>query len=280
MSDKSDSDQGRLVPSGKRGLSTRPSSLVRRGLEAIRSQQEHIFYFPEDGRWNCALLLRNGNVITDLCQGKGRCTIPDAEELIFLLTINEDGYTDQFFLQVILSSNLHGIFFDGIKTITNNMLLYVELTRPLRTLSFGHTGFSNSHLWALRRLTTLRELNLLCTCISDDGLKYLQEFTALKRLNLGGTQITDAGLISLRKLTSLEWLSLIDTEISAEGLTKHLSGLTSLQTLWLSSTQTNDAELLALKQVLPNCKITEMKLQPNLPPWEALGIAAPIFETR
>ncbi len=48
MSDEKHSNQGHLVPIGSHELTTRSSALVRRGLEALTSQQTRIIRFPAD----------------------------------------------------------------------------------------------------------------------------------------------------------------------------------------------------------------------------------------
>ena len=51
MSDESDPKESGLVPGGNKALTTRSSALVKRGLEALASQQPSSARFPSDRSW-------------------------------------------------------------------------------------------------------------------------------------------------------------------------------------------------------------------------------------
>lgn len=51
MSDKTDPKQSGLVPVGSKALTTTSSGLVKRGLEALASEQLRIGRFPPDRSW-------------------------------------------------------------------------------------------------------------------------------------------------------------------------------------------------------------------------------------
>ena len=91
--------------------------------------------------------------------------------------------------------------------------------------------------------------------MTDAGLAQLEGHKTLGGLVLDFTQVTDAGLAQIKRLPSLRHLSLGHTKITDAGLAS-LQGLTGLEHLDISRTQATDAGLLAIRQALPQARVT------------------------
>lgn len=71
--------------------------------------------------------------------------------------------------------------------------------------------------------------------------------------------MTDAGLVHLKGLTNLESLNLKGTGITDAGLV-YLMGLTKLQRLNVGATGVTDEGVKQIKQVLPECEISNTQI--------------------
>ena len=63
-----------------------------------------------------------------------------------------------------------------------------------------------------------REMRFSNSQITDAGLVYLKRLTSLKVLDLGGAGITDANLQQLKQLVNLKELYLDDNQVTAAGV--------------------------------------------------------------
>jgi hypothetical protein len=107
----------------------------------------------------------------------------------------------------------------------------------------------------LRRVSTLRWLELRDSSISDAALERIAELTQLERLLIRSsagdsaprTQITDTGLAQLKTLHRLRHLSLGDCTINGSAF-KYLGALRTLDEIDLRDTDFNDASAHHLRQ--------------------------------
>ena len=91
MSDKPDPKHGGLVPIGRRGLTTRSSALVRRGLEALASQQPRIVRFPLNRSIGRLFVLNwdphGDDECEDFGEARGDITVPAGKGLGLLVSV-------------------------------------------------------------------------------------------------------------------------------------------------------------------------------------------------
>ena len=135
---------------------------------------------------------------------------------------------------------------------------YVTYDVP-RHLSTGQPTPRFVPRWLIDRLGIDFFANITGLEVYNANDDVLLRLTALPRLNellLHGTDFTtDEGLSSVGKLGQLQVLGLSHTKTNDTRL-KHLRGLKKLEQLELSDTSVSEAGLAALKQALPQCKVT------------------------
>jgi beta-lactamase regulating signal transducer with metallopeptidase domain/peroxiredoxin/Leucine-rich repeat (LRR) protein len=140
-------------------------------------------------------------------------------------------------------------------------------------------GLPGGGLDHLAQLKSLEALMALDSEVTDQQLGVLvgrlKRLKSLRWLELGSTQLTDAGLAHLRELRGLEKLCFNSHKMSGPGLA-HLADLPRLQDLRFGSASMDDKALEALsgftslKHLTPNCpKITDAGL-PHLATLKAL----------
>ena len=106
----------------------------------------------------------------------------------------------------------------------------------------------------LRRMNTLRWLDLSNTTVTDADLSFLESTPQLEFLLLWSTGITDAGLQHVARLPRLQKLDLSGTKITSDGLGR-LTDLRDLLELYLEVPGIGEEELKRLQVKLPNTLI-------------------------
>lgn len=223
MSEKKDPSERALVQSRSRGLTTRSSNLVQRGLKDLLSQRDRIVSFPQDrsiGKlyikdlpfahswfaddWNRRVDPQYKSSDMPI-EARGNIIVPSGKVVILKVEVNPS--TDLSPLAALASSDLHELYLD--------------------------THVNDAELVNIKGLTGLRKLWLLGETISDAGLVHLQGLAKLQELTFLGTRVSDAGLAHLRTLRELKRLNLWSTQVNGFGLA-HLGELTDLRVLDLS----------------------------------------------
>lgn len=247
MNDRRQPNQGRLVPSDNRELTTRSSALVRRGLETLLSLEPRIVRFLSDRSIGNLYVRAPSDPPYDaweaLCEAKGSVTVPTGKEL--LLDVSHEALADLSPLASLEPTDLQWLDL-GEPQVSDTGLVILQRLNALRGLILWGTRVSNGGLMHLRELTTLQWLDLGMTQISDAGLVHLQKLTALQGLYLEDNQIQSVGLVYLQKLTNLWDLRLEGTQVDDLGLA-HLCDLKVLQVLNLRLTQVSDLGLMHLQ---------------------------------
>jgi len=282
MSDKPDPKETGLIPTRNNSLTTRSSSLVRRGLEDLISQQARIVRFPpnrsmgtlylwhKDVTWAEALDLKKGQCV----DARGMIAVPVENKV--KLQVSEEAASDLSPLAALEAEDLQdlslgsqvddagllnirgliglkGLFLEGTR-ISDDGLPHLRRLTNLESLAFWGTRITDAGLVDLRELTELQFLGLFYTQINGAGLIHLSGLMKLKRLFFWGAQITDAGLENIRGLSSLKELNLTAPRVTDAGLA-HIKELTALEWLNLQSAQITDAYVDDLRRALPKCRI-------------------------
>lgn len=134
--------------------------------------------------------------------------------------------------------------------MVNKKLMFVFVFSSLLCVEFGLAEEGDSPTEAER--TAVKALVSIGATVQIDG-----DFSVTTiRLGAGfNGQVTDEDLKLLASLPSLKSLTLMGRGVTDSGL-KHLEKLNSLQTLTLSATSVTDEGIAALKQALPDCRIS------------------------
>lgn len=278
MSDEKHPNQSHLVPIGSHELATRSSALVRRGLEALTSQQARVVRFPLENSMSGKLYVLDRNVpmnsgmeAKEAIEARGDITVPAGKKLR-LIAVNVQA-ADLSPLTVLKADDLQELILSGPE-LNDAGLVHIKGLTGLKVLYLIYTQVSDAGLALLSGMTKLEGLalhngsppvlppyHLLSPGgpslvsdlrlwgkpgkITDAGLVHLQSLTGLKELDLSGTHVTDAGLLHLSGMIKLDVLGLNWTDVSDAGLV-HIQGLTRLKEVYLKRTRVSDAGLLHL----------------------------------
>jgi hypothetical protein len=278
MSDKTDPKRSDLVPIKNHGLTTRSSALVKRGLENLTSQGSRIIRFPLNHSMGKLYISNHANFPLGLGEARGHIKVSQGIEV--LLEVFTDALTDLSPLSELNANDLQGIrILDTQDLLRNEDLEHIKGLTGLVELYLASFSISDAALVHLQQLSKLKFLALLGPNITDAGMVSLQTLSGLERLNLNVCQISGAGsihlrelkklkslrfwklpmrdsdLVNFRDLVGLEELGLIDIRITDAGLV-HLEKLTWLRKLSLEKTDISDSGIARLKQMLPQCSIT------------------------
>jgi len=139
----------------------------------------------------------------------------------------------------------------GTEATADDLELVKKLI-SLKRLDLQGLEIEDEALNVLENLTALEFLNLSGTGITGAGLEKLKKLSSLKRLDIRRTTVTDEKLGDLKKLKSLEHLDLRNTEVTDTGL-KQVGELKKLQALFLSGGKITDEGMVHLKD------LTELK---------------------
>lgn len=127
--------------------------------------------------------------------------------------------------------------------------------RNLIVLDLSNTKVTDAGLEPLQGLLQVGSLNLAGTRVTDAGLARLAGLSHMTALHLNGTAINGSGLAHLAKMEKLELLVLDQTPITDSALA-HLSPLKSLRRLLVRGVSLSDPAIDALKQQLPELRVT------------------------
>jgi acetyl esterase/lipase len=135
-------------------------------------------------------------------------------------------------------------------------------------LRLNGTQVKDGSVEALQNLSSLTSLSLAeCKELDGSGLGVLAALPKLHTLILSGTKTNDETIESVLQLTQLESLSLERTSVSDGGL-KKLAVMKGLREVYLAKSQCTTAGVGALKNMLPDCRISmdELKVTEVPPP--------------
>lgn len=252
MSDEQRPNQSGLVPSSSHVLTTRSSALVRRGLEALRTQQTRVLRFPPDRSMGILYVPRRSYYEElESWEARGNVTVPTEKKLT--LDISDEASADLSPFAALAPDDLQALSL-AHSSVSNVELRHIGKLTGLQELDLHNTQVGDPGLVHLKGLVGLQGLDLWETRVSDAGLVHLRELKNLRILLLSGSQISDTGLVHLRESTALEELQLLRTRVSDAGLI-HLRRLTALRKLHLLENQVSDAAAARLQRALPNCRI-------------------------
>ena len=136
------------------------------------------------------------------------------------------------------------------KKFADDDLKHLTVLRHVEDVNLYETPITDAGLVHLRRITTLRRLNLgFCRKLTDRGIKQLKPLENLEFLNLGFCrQVTDDGFATLKHFKQLKTVNLSITSIADDGL-KFVAHLKHLENLDLDNTQITDAGLAQLENL-------------------------------
>lgn len=134
MSDEQRPNQSGLVPSSSHALTTHSSALVRRGLEALRTQQTRVLRFPPDRSMGILYVPRRSYYEElESWEARGNVTVPTEKKLT--LDISDEASADLSPFAALAPDDL-------------------------QALSLAHSSVSNVELRHIGKLTGLQELDL------------------------------------------------------------------------------------------------------------------------
>ncbi|XP_077227945.1 leucine-rich repeat (LRR) family protein isoform X2 [Tasmannia lanceolata] len=165
----------------------------------------------------------------------------------------------------VFQHSIEDIDLKGESFVDAEWMAYLGAFRHLRTLNIADCrGITNSALWSITGMTSLKELdlsrcskitdaaiehlvsipNLTKLCISETGMTTdaITRLSSLKNLcflDLGGLPVTDLALSSLQVLKKLEYLDLWGSKISNKGVSvlKMFPNLSFLNIAWTNVTK-------------------------------------------
>ena len=147
----------------------------------------------------------------------------------------------------------------GVKNAPKTVLQPISRLPDVKVLRLSFTDVENEDLVALQTLENLHSLTLQSTRIHEGPLDALAGLP-LENLGIERTRFDDQGLASVAKIKTLKRLNLTRTKVTDEGL-EHLRQHPNLETLILRRTLVSKQGYLALKQSMPNCKVSWEPLQ-------------------
>jgi hypothetical protein len=166
MSDEFDPKTSGLLPVGSKALTIRSSTLVRRGLEDLKSNQVRIVRFPADrpigifrlSDHDASTLVTKALLLFDkksISEARGNITVPPGKRLF--LKIDREASTDLSYLTSLMPDDIY-------------------------SLNLGWTNVSDAGLANIQGLSGLQDLSLASTQISDAGLENVRPLTVLREL--------------------------------------------------------------------------------------------------
>ncbi|KAG9448297.1 hypothetical protein H6P81_014425 [Aristolochia fimbriata] len=178
----------------------------------------------------------------------------------------------------VFQNCIEEIDLSGETFVDAEWLAYLGSFRHLRTLNLADCrGVTNSSLWPLAGMTSLKELDLSrCSKITDAGYEHLLSVPNLEKLFISGTGITTKALMrlsSFRKMHALDLGGLPVTDL----VLSSVKGLTQLEHLDLWGSKISDVGAAVLK-VFPklsflNLAWTNVTKLPNLPSLSCLNMS-------
>uniref|UniRef100_A0A1D1Y438 Internalin-I n=1 Tax=Anthurium amnicola TaxID=1678845 RepID=A0A1D1Y438_9ARAE len=158
----------------------------------------------------------------------------------------------------------------GDNYVDAEWMAYLGAFRSLRVLNLaGCRAISNSALWSITGMTTLKELDLSrCSRITDAGLEHILSISNLEKIRISETRLTSEGIMRLSSLVNLRVLDLGGLPVTDQAM-KSLQVLTQLEylDLWGSDISDKGAAMLNMFPKLNYLNIgwTNVNKLPNLP---------------
>ena len=150
-------------------------------------------------------------------------------------------------LDRLLEFQLGPSMMGGRSTVTGSGLVHLRRLKSLRSVEIRGLRVTDGALVHLARLPHLKKLSLRdITGITNAGMAHVGKMSELCDLTLSSPAITDAGITQLLALRHLQKLWI--RPITDAGL-EHIAGLIGLQDLDLSFTEITDAGLSRLKNM-------------------------------
>jgi hypothetical protein len=206
MSDTQQERRNSLISSGSRGLVTRSSSLVRRGLKDLSARQTRTLRFPSERSIGLLFGVNESFKVNEsFGEAQGNITVPAETMLCLAMYPNVDLSP----LAVLEPNALQMLFPPSDCTVSDSELAYIK----------GLTGLKALYLCGMSK-------------ISDAGLSALQNLQNLQVLDLRGSQLSDEGVLCLAKLTALRLVNLVDTQVSTIGVAKLRGALPGTCIVW------------------------------------------------
>ncbi|XP_068659593.1 uncharacterized protein [Aristolochia californica] len=178
----------------------------------------------------------------------------------------------------VFQNCIEEIDLNGERFVDAEWLAYLGSFRHLRTLNIADCrGVTNSSLWPLTGMTSLKELDLSrCLKITDAGFEHLLSIPNLEKLFISETRVTTKALMRLsnfRKIRALDLGGLPVTDLALSSL-KGLSQLEHLD-LWGSKISNMGAADLTVfpKLSFLNLAWTSVTKLPNLPSLSYLNMS-------
>jgi hypothetical protein len=265
MSDKPDPKPGDIVPSAGGDLTTRSSALVKRGLEALLTQQLRIVPFPLDRSLGNYVIFDRKEVdplrhpetfpFSQNAKARGVISILPGKDLYLDVKYTADLFTpaeDVAAFSRLRPDDVHTIYVENTYGgLDGERLAFLLYLAGLQGFALS-ADISDAALVQIRHLRRLQAVTLQGR--SDAGLVYLLGLTELNFLDLsepltsllgGGaflSDVLDAGLAYLRDLPRLQELRLRGRKISDAGFA-HIEALAQLRSLDLAGTNIADTTL-------------------------------------
>ena len=249
---------------------------------------ERVLHFPED-RSVGTLMVRDWNSEGAWRMfGRGGYGASDAEGVVtvregkdLLLSLDRRRVQDLSFLAGIGEDDLQFLYLSGESgrtipaptgtiflsnpTITDADLRFIRRLRSLRELNLVGVKMSDFGFTQLSALTSLEILDIYEMEIGDAGMEQIGNLTSISELHIGKSNLTDKGLAEIGRLHSLRKLVIWETpHISDAGL-MHLQSLTQLEYLDLRSTPISDRGLVHLQSIrsLKRLLLQGIQITPN-----------------
>lgn len=287
MSNEPKLNQLSLVKSTNQGLVIKSSSLVKRGLMQLLSQESRTVRFPKDRPlgelYVCDV---NSNDLLDwefFGDAKGDVTVPLSKNLRL-------DFSAKTLVESISSAELsqirENIYKNGgtILDIVNHLFsIFIPLLNTLKPNDlyglFLWNSITNEHLINLQGLTGLKQLfidqnkgylrkefNLEAPSIGNGLVTFIKEHTQLRLLEIENSNISDIALINLNELKELRKLSITGCEKVSDKWLATLNNLRELNDLCIARTAITDnamnyiVTLRSLKYLdISNTRITGLK---------------------
>lgn len=132
--------------------------------------------------------------------------------------------------------------------ITNEGVAALEDLTNLRRIRLRATSINGGCVKYLSNLPLLEILDVSETYVGDDGMAEMKRIDSLKRLNMWHTEITNEGLADLGEMTQLTWLNLDDNMAIDDAGVEKLAGLENLEFLHLGKTSITDDSVETIKK--------------------------------
>ena len=181
-----------------------------------------------------------------------------------ILYINIKRMTDAGLANISRHRGLENLSLYWMENITDAGVVHLKKMGTLKKLDIYHSKVTDDGLSLLAEIKTLEYLRLPQTGLTDNGLAHISRLSNLKCLRTGfstykGNTFSDEGLKHLAKLVNLRELQVGGTGITDEGLV-HLEKLKKLEHVRLySQNEFNEEVIVGLRSQLPNLRKLETK---------------------